>query len=226
MSNLENIKNRILEDARNTSEEILRAAKEEKQRLIDDRTLEARELEKHKLERAKRESVAKKERIVSNAKLRVRNNKLSAKQRVIDEVFQKAITVLNSMEKESFENYLVSRIVSMDISGDETLILSREFLSNLEKEKAHKESSSNSFVKMVKDKLNSTSEIEVLIKRINLQLKSRGKNGNISLSETPGSFHGGFILERNGVQINNTFEALVNSMRDELEYEIAKILFE
>ena len=120
------------------------------------------------------------------------------------------------MDKDKFENYLINKIASMDISGDETLILSKDFISKSEKEKSDKDTSSN----------NPTLDIEILIKKINLQLKKAGKSGNISVSERPGSFRGGFILERNGVQINNTFEALVNSMRDELEYEIAKILFE
>ncbi len=216
MSNLENIKNRILEDAKNSAEEILEAAREENQKLIDDRTSEAKEIEKQQLEKAKRDSATRKERIISNAELKVRNNKLSAKQKVIDEVFKRAITVLNSMDKDKFENYLINKIASMDISGDETLILSKDFISKSEKEKSDKDTSSN----------NPTLDIEILIKKINLQLKKAGKSGNISVSERPGSFRGGFILERNGVQINNTFEALVNSMRDELEYEIAKILFE
>ena len=226
MSNLENIKNRILEDAKKSADEILRAAREENQKLIDHRTSEAREIETQQLEKAKRESATRKERIISNAQLKVRNNKLSAKQRIIDEVFQKASTVMNSMDKESFENYLVRKIASMDISGEETLILSRDFLSKLEMEKGHKDVSSNSFIKMVKEKINNTSEIEGLLKKINQELKKNGKSGQISLSENPGDFKGGFILERNGVRINNTFEALVNSMRDELEYDIAKILFE
>ncbi|WP_426349597.1 V-type ATP synthase subunit E [Alloiococcus sp. CFN-8] len=225
MSNLENIKNRILEDARTASEEILRAAREEKQQLIDSRVSEARELEKQQLERAKRESATKKERIISSAQLKVRNRKLSAKQEVIDGVFQRAITVLNSMEKESFEEYLVNKIKSLDISGEENLILSKDFISKFEEED-DKDASSNIFLKMVKEKINNTTGTERLIKKINHELKRAGKNGEISINKEPGSFQGGFILERNGVQINNTFEALVNSMRDELEYEIAKILFE
>lgn len=50
-------------------------------------------------------------------------------------------------------------------------------------------------------------------------------NAQIILSETPGSFKGGFILENNGIQINSTYEALVSSLRDELEFEVAKVLF-
>ena len=45
------------------------------------------------------------------------------------------------------------------------------------------------------------------------------------LSKNPGKFKGGFILENNGIEINSTYEALVSSLRDELEFEVAKVLF-
>ena len=50
-------------------------------------------------------------------------------------------------------------------------------------------------------------------------------NAEITLSETVGNFKGGFILENNGIEINSTYEALVSSLRDELEFEVAKVLF-
>ena len=50
-------------------------------------------------------------------------------------------------------------------------------------------------------------------------------NAEITLSETAGNFKGGFILENNGIEINSTYEALVSSLRDELEFEVAKVLF-
>ena len=34
-----------------------------------------------------------------------------------------------------------------------------------------------------------------------------------------------FILENEGIEINSTFEALVSSLRDELEFEVAQVLF-
>ena len=58
--------------------------------------------------------------------------------------------------------------------------------------------------------------IEKLNKKVDAQ---------ITLSETPGKFKGGFILENNGIEINSTYEALVSSLRDELEFEVAKVLF-
>ena len=55
--------------------------------------------------------------------------------------------------------------------------------------------------------------------------KELGDRGNIKLNSQVKDFKGGFILEKDGIQMNYTFEALVNSLKDELEYEVASILF-
>ncbi|MCF0126958.1 MAG: glycogen/starch synthase, partial [Pseudobutyrivibrio sp.] len=56
------------------------------------------------------------------------------------------------------------------------------------------------------------------------ELNSKIK-GELVLSKTIGDFKGGFVLESNGIEINNTYEALVSSLRDDLEFEVAKVLF-
>ena len=57
---------------------------------------------------------------------------------------------------------------------------------------------------------------------INNELKSKA---NVTLSEETRNFKGGFILEKDGIEINNTFEALVNSLKDDLNQEVARVLF-
>ena len=59
---------------------------------------------------------------------------------------------------------------------------------------------------------------------LNNKLIGLGKKGKISIL-TNGNFDRGFILDRNGIQINNTFESLVKSLRSELELEVTKVLF-
>ena len=58
------------------------------------------------------------------------------------------------------------------------------------------------------------------IEELNSQVKAQ-----ITLSKKAGNFKGGFILENEGIEINSTFEALVSSLRDELEFEVAQVLF-
>ena len=193
MSNIKNITSKILKDAEARKEKILATADEEKDRIISKKVSSANEVAKEILDKAEIEAKSKKERVISSAKLKVRNNKLAAKQEIIDEVFEKSIDKLTSLSKEEFLNFVKSTILSMNLSGKQTLILNEQGL-----------------------KFVDSSFIEELNKKVNVQ---------ITLSKNPGKFKGGFILENNGIEINSTYEALVSSLRDELEFEVAKVLF-
>ncbi|MBQ5696149.1 MAG: V-type ATP synthase subunit E [Clostridium sp.] len=193
MSNIKNITSKILKDAEAGKENILAAAEEEKSKVLSKKVSSANEIAKEILEKAEVEAKSKKERVISSAKLKVRNNKLAAKQEIINEVFEKSIDKLTTLSKEEFLSFLENTISSMNLTGRQTLILNKEGLKFVD----------SAFI----DKLN---------KKINAE---------ITLSETAGNFKGGFILENNGIEINSTYEALVSSLRDELEFEVAKVLF-
>ncbi|MEN8077697.1 V-type ATP synthase subunit E family protein [Clostridioides difficile] len=193
MSNVKNITSKILKDAEAGKENILATAEEEKNKILSKKVSSANEIAQEILEKAEVEAKSKKERVISSAKLKVRNNKLAAKQEIIDEVFEKSIDELTKLSKEDFLNFVKNTIVSMNLSGKQTLILNEEGL-----------------------KFVDAAFIDELNKSVNAQ---------ITLSETAGNFKGGFILENNGIEINSTYEALVSSLRDELEFEVAKVLF-
>lgn len=193
MSNVKNITSKILKDAEAGKEKILATAAEEKDKIISKKVSSANEIAKEILDKAEVEANSKKERVISSAKLKVRNNKLAAKQEIIDEVFEKSIDKLTNLSKEEFLNFLKNTILSMNLMGKQTLVLNEQGL-----------------------KFVDSAFIEELNKKVNAQ---------ITLSETVGKFKGGFILENNGIEINSTYEALVSSLRDELEFEVAKVLF-
>ena len=56
--------------------------------------------------------------------------------------------------------------------------------------------------------------------------KKLGRKGNLTLSKTSGSMAGGFILRRGKVDLNLSFDGLVEHAREGLETEVAKLLFE
>lgn len=193
MSNIKNITSKILKDAEAGKENILAAAEEEKSKVLSKKVSSANEIAKEILEKAEVEAKSKKERVISSAKLKVRNNKLAAKQEIINEVFEKSIDKLTTLSKEEFLSFLENTISSMNLTGRQTLILNKEGLKFVDSE----------FIDKLNEKI----------------------NAEITLSETEGNFKGGFILENNGIEINSTYEALVSSLRDELEFEVAKVLF-
>ena len=193
MSNVKNMTSKILRDADAGKENILAAAEEEKNKIISKKVSSANEIAQEILEKAEVEAKSKKERVISSAKLKVRNNKLAAKQEIIDEVFEKSIDKLTKLSKEDFLNFVKNAISSMNLSGKQTLILNEEGLKFVDE----------AFI----DELNKNVDAQII------------------LGETAGNFKGGFILENNGIEINSTYEALVSSLRDELEFEVAKVLF-
>lgn len=62
---------------------------------------------------------------------------------------------------------------------------------------------------------------ERLVKTVNEKLGAE----KVALSEDTVETSGGFVLKRGKVEINNTFETLLDAMRDELTGEIANVLF-
>lgn len=195
MSNINNLTSKIIKDAEDKKEAILLEAEQEKNKILNKKQEEANIAEKTVLEKAEREAVSRKERIISSAQLQARNEKLRAKQEIIGEVFETSIEALCNISKDDFKEFIKTSILNNNISGNQKLIL-------------------NSSGKKIVD--------EALLAEINKEL---GSEASIALSEETRNFKGGFILEKEGIEINNTFEALVNSLRDDLSQEVAKVLF-
>lgn len=198
MSNINNLTSKILSDAEERKESILKEANEEKAKIVSKKEALAKSEEATMVEKAKTEAKTAKERIISGAELRSRNEKLTAKQAVIDKVFEKSIEKLCKMSDQEIKEFIKNKIVNADVVGDETIILN---------EKGNKLVDAN------------------LLKEINSELLVKGKKGELTINKEVRNFKGGFILEKDGIEINNTFEDLVNSERDDLEFEVAKVLF-
>ncbi len=198
MSNIKNLTEKILEEAKHKEKEIAAYAESEKEKILSSKIKEAEDERKLILLKAEEEAKTKKERIISSTTLKVRNEKLEIKQKLISEVFEKALEELCSMNSSKLKNFIKHTILDLDIEGDETIILNEDGKSKIDD-------------KFVED--------------LNFIFLARNKKGELKVREENGNFKGGFIVEKNGVEINNTFESLMDSMKDELEYEVSKALF-
>ncbi|MDZ4991405.1 V-type ATP synthase subunit E [Clostridium perfringens] len=198
MSNLNNLTSKILNDAEEKKNYILADAEAQKDRIISKKTNRAEADKEEIITKANIEAEVKKARIISNAKLSVRNDMLRAKQDVISKVFNKAIEKLQNISRDEYKSYIESTLRALELEGEEVIIINE----------IDKDIFSNEF-----------------LEALNKELESKGKKGSITLN-MEGKFNGGFILDRNGIQINNTFEALINSLRGELEFEVNKVLFD
>lgn len=198
MSNINNLTNKIMDDAQLRAKSIIEEAKKEEIDIISKKVSEAEKIKAQMIEKSKEEGLRKKERIISSAHLKVRNDKLTAKQEMISDVFEKSIEKLNAMNDKEFLAFMKSSLLSANLSGDETIVVSENFK------------------KAVDDKF---------LKSINEELNKLDKAGKLTLASEERNIKPGFIVIKNGIELNYTFEALVNSYREELGYEVANALF-
>jgi V/A-type H+-transporting ATPase subunit E len=198
MSNIKNLTEKILEEAKHKEKEIAAYAESEKEKILSSKIKEAEDEKRLILLKAEEEAKTKKERIISSTTLKVRNEKLEIKQKLISEVFEKALEELCSMNSSKLKNFIKHTILDLDIEGDETIILNEDGKSKVD---------------------------DKFIEDLNFIFLARNKKGELKVREENGNFKGGFIVEKNGVEINSTFESLMDSMKDELEYEVSKALF-
>ena len=96
----------VLEQSVEDSAANLAAAEEEKNKILSKKVASAKELETEILEKAEIEAKSKRERVISGAKLKARNEKLAAKQEVIEEVFSKSVEKLCKLNDREFVKFI------------------------------------------------------------------------------------------------------------------------
>lgn len=199
MMGIERIKRKILEEAQDQKKAILEEAKSRAQDIAAKSEKKAEEIRQATAERYKRIGEEEQRKILSMTQLELRKSFLTEKQALIDEVFVKAEERLGQLSEETYQKLISSMLIKAAITGDEEVIISPEDTKKITPE---------------------------LISKANDELRKNGKAGNLQLSAETREMIGGFVLRSQDVEINNTFDALIKLEREELETEIAKILFE
>jgi len=195
----EKITQRILDDAQARADSIKAEASEKAKAVEDEARKRAERKKEELLEQAGKDAEEQKRRILGVAQLEARKELLAAKQEMIEEAFQKSLDQLTSMDEKSYLAIIREMLLNLVESGNETVIFSARDLEII----------SDGFWKDV-----------------NKALVDKGKEGNLKLSRESREIKGGFILQAGGVEMNCSFEALLEEKRDQLETEVANILFE
>jgi V/A-type H+-transporting ATPase subunit E len=183
MSNLENLTQRIIEDAKKEAEEIKKEADEKSKNIIESKVSLAQNEANKVLDKSKQEAVLIKERAISAAKLKSRDEELKAKQDILDRVFEMAKLELKNLDDDRYEKLLTEAIKETKEGSNVTIMLPE-------------------------GKKNLASKL----------------NRDISV-EIDNTLDGGFIIKEDNVYYNFTFDSMINGIREELETEIASILF-
>ena len=131
------------------------------------------------------------------AELEMRKEVLASKQQMIDEVMEKTKEAIMDMPRGEYGK-IVSNMLLESAQGHEEVIFSEADKERLD---------------------------QSLIDQVNQELKAQGKRGELILSPQREEFDGGFILRSGGMEINNTFGAILRMSRNHLEARLAEILF-
>ncbi len=198
MTGIVKIKEKILKDADDRVNEILEKAKVQNREILDRASEKAAAKAQEIAQKTAHEANDKKRIIHSIAELEMRKDMLTAKQEMIEKVFDTVLERLNQMDSSRYEQVLFNMLVAAVETGEEELLLSEEGKKKL----------SPDFM----NKLNSS--LEVL-----------GKKGKVVLSGETRNIAGGFVLRSEGAEINNSFEAIVKLYRDDIEPKVAEMLF-
>ncbi len=132
MSNLDNLTQKILEDAKNKASEIVEEAEKKNRSHINHRVKEANDRREKILEKAAAEAQMLKGRVISSAELKVRDEKLSAKQEVMDKVFQMAKDRLSNLDQKEYLGYVKSSLEKVKTDGRPTLLVPKGKMNQLE----------------------------------------------------------------------------------------------
>lgn len=123
MSKLESLTQRIMEDAKAKAESIMAEADRKSKSLLNTKIKEAQEKSEKLLEKANSEAAMVKDRVVSSAELKVRDEKLSAKQEILDTVFGMAKNKLEKLDDSQYGELLKKTLSNITIKGKANLIV-------------------------------------------------------------------------------------------------------
>jgi V/A-type H+-transporting ATPase subunit E len=189
---------KIRSDAEKEAEEILESYRK---KVTDIEVQKSREIEKIRSdaeEKGKHQAEESVRRMLSSSQMGSRQNLLDLKQKLIDEAFREAYDRIKQLKVQEYVQFLSTLLEQVAVTGDEEVVAA--------KSDAKKISSS-------------------LIGSVNRRLKKSGKLGKITLSKEIIDSDGGFILRRERKEINATLSVLFGNAREELESEVASILF-
>lgn len=198
MIGIEKIKDTIISDSENKAQGVLQDGDDQVAAILADAKKLCQEKEADLNKVMDYEKTQARKIMLSMAELEMRNDILFAKQDIIDKVFAEAVVRLNGMQKERYQDLIETMLMASVETGDEEVLFSKAGLEKLSPD---------------------------FIEKMNQELAGQGKQGKLTVSTETPNIDGGFIIRNKGVEINNSFAALVNVYRDELETEVAAVLF-
>jgi len=192
----------ILEKIAKNAEENVRGVKEEghlkRQEIISKAESQAKEIGERIVREAEEKAELERRRASVSAELERRKEVLKEKQKLMEDCFREALEELVNLPDEEYGAVIGEMLLNLVWSGEERVLISPDDEKRIDGE---------------------------FIDRINGELKKTGKKGELKLDGTLASIRGGFVLRTEDVEVDCSFGTLLSHLKDELQSEVAGILF-
>lgn len=195
MAGLEKIIERIAQDSAAKCDGIIFDAQNEANKIKDAATQKAEDDKALVIEAANKEAKALVDMAESGAELDAKKELLATRVEVINKAIDVAFQKLGAMPDDEYFAALYALVKKYSQDGEGTMLLSKRDLGRLPKD---------------------------FDKKINEGL---AKDAKISVSKDPANISDGFILVYGDIEINCTFEALIEDSRDAIKDELYSIIF-
>lgn len=194
--NLSRIIEKIISEAQDKADEILKDARAQAQQIMEQASEEAQMRNQEIVSVAQNESQALRTRIESSFNMQKRSSVLSVKQEIIAKAYEQALVHLQGINDVAYLQMLTDFVVKSAGSQSNDPI----YLILCEKDKARAASILDSCSKAL----------------TNRQIKLGDKTVNAT---------GGLIVRIGDIMQNYTFEAIIDSIKNDCDIEVSKILF-
>jgi V/A-type H+-transporting ATPase subunit E len=195
---VEKITEKILSDAQAEVQRIQAEIAKKAEKIQNEGREQAAVIGKEAEEEAKRRAQDQKSKDIATAELELRKALLAQKQELIQQVFDKALKHLANLKGQEYQRFVTELLLKVVEVGDEEVVFSSS--------DGHKIG-------------------EKLLEEVNGRLAKEGRKGSLRIVREDRDLQGGFILRRGKMEVNCSLQALFNTVREELEPQVSKILF-
>lgn len=195
---IKDISEKIISDAKIQADKIIAQAEDKANNIIKKGKKEADNIKNLILYRYNQEASLKKSKILTEANLGVKKTILSEKQKIMEDVFSNALESILKLSNKEYQIFIKKLILDNIEKGDETI-----FIGHSDKNRISKD----------------------FIQDINKEFKTKGKKGELKLSDSYLQIKGGIIIGSGAIRKNVSLELLLKNVREESETQISKILF-
>ncbi len=198
MTGIENITGRIQKDAQEQIDSILAQAQSEAQAVLAGYEARAKKESAEVLARGEQSAQERGRRLVSAAQIEAGKSTLAAKQEVLNQAFDLALSKLLKLPEKEYIELLAGLAVEASETGMETLLMNA----------ADQKRCGEKVVALAN---------ELLVKQ--------GKKGAMTLSSQARNIQGGLLVSDGAIEVNCALETLVRLQRSEMTGEVSRVLF-